>query len=133
MSDNLFRSSDLCSNSADGGKQEPDKHLEWFHKIVRSWSIERQRALLYYVTGLKRVPATDQFKVLKASDGHIRRLTVLGNRERVVPDNNADTPEHVLFIPAFEEYQAMADELISTIYSCDGWVSLFLAVYFLRT
>jgi hypothetical protein len=80
---------------------------------------------LRYVTGLKRVPATDQFKVLKASDGHIRRLTVLGNKERTVPDNHADTPEHILFIPAFEEYQTMEDELISVIYSCDEWVSLF--------
>ena len=82
-----------------------------------------------YVTGLKRVPATDQFKVLKASDGHIRRLTVLGNKERTVPDNSEDTPEHVLVIPAFDEYQAMEDELISTIYSCDEWVSFLVTIY----
>jgi len=118
---------DLCSNGKEDGeqesdsKQESDEHFEWFRKIVQSWSIERQRTLLHYVTGLKRVPATDQFKVMKASDGHIRRLTVLGNKERAVPDNNTDTPEHVLFIPAFEEYQAMEDELISAIYSCDEW------------
>ena len=82
--------------------------------------------MLYYVTGLKRVPATDQFKVMKASDGHIRRLSVLGNKERAVPDNNADTPEHMLFIPAFEEYQAMEEELISVIYNCDAWVRSFV-------
>lgn len=83
---------------------------------------------MYYVTGLKRVPATDQFKISKASDGHIRRLTVLGNKERAVPDNTADTPEHVLFVPAFEGYQAMEDGLISVIDNYDEWVSLLLAV-----
>jgi hypothetical protein len=85
--------------------------------------------LLHYVTGLKRVPATDQFKVLKASDGHIRRLSVLGNKERAVPDNSADTPEHMLFIPAFEEYQTMEEELISVIHNCDEWVRSFLVTY----
>lgn len=113
------RFSESCLNSTE---QEPEKHLEWFYKIVHSWSIERQRALLHYVTGLKRVPATDQFKVMKASDGHIRRLSVLGNKERAVPDISADTPEHILFIPAFEEYQAMEDELISVLYNYDEWV-----------
>jgi HECT-domain (ubiquitin-transferase) len=126
MFDLFSRFSELCSNSTD---QEPDKHLEWFYRIVQSWSIERQRALLHYVTGLKRVPATDQFKVMKAADGHIRRLSVLGNKERAVPDNNADTPEHMLFIPAFEEYQAMEEELISVIYNCDEWVRFFLVTY----
>jgi HECT-domain (ubiquitin-transferase) len=116
--------SGLCSNNTD---QELDEDLEWFHKIVHSWSIERQRALLHYVTGLKRVPATDQFKVMKAPDGHIRRLSVLGNKERAVPDNDADTPEHVLFIPAFEEYQTMEEDLISVMYNCDVWVR-FLAI-----
>ena len=82
---------------------------------------------MHYITGLKRVPATDQFKVMKASDGHIRRLSVLGNKERAVPDNSADTPEHMLFVPAFEEYQAMEEELISVIYNCDERVrSLFV-------
>ena len=122
--------SELCSNNTE---QEPDKHLEWFYKIVQSWSIERQRALLHYVTGLKRVPATDQFKVLKASDGHIRRLSVLGNQERAVPDNSADTPEHMLFIPAFKEYQAMEEKLISVIYNCDEWVRPFLVTYIVES
>ena len=66
---------------------------------------------------------------MKASDGHIRRLSVLGNKERAVPDNSADTPEHMLFIPTFEEYQAMEDELISVIYNCDEWVRSFLVTY----
>ena len=118
--------SELCSKSTE---QEPDKHLEWFYKIVQSWSIERQRALLQYVTGLKRVPATDQFKVMKASDGHIRRLSVLGNKERAVPDNDADTTEHMLFIPAFEEYQTMEEELISVISKCDEWVRFLFVTY----
>jgi E3 ubiquitin-protein ligase NEDD4 len=128
MSDLFFsRFSELCWNTS-STEQEPDKHLEWFYKIVQSWSIERQRALLQYVTGQKRVPATDQFKVMKASDGHIRRLSVLGNKERAIPDNNTDAPEHMLFIPAFEEYQAMEDELISVIYNCDESVRFFFVI-----
>jgi hypothetical protein len=66
---------------------------------------------------------------MKASDGHIRRLSVLGNKERAVPDNSADTPEHMLLIPAFEEYQAMEEELISVIYNCDEWVRSLLVIY----
>ena len=85
--------------------------------------------MLHYVTGLKRVPATDQFKVMKASDSHIRRLSVLGNKERAVPDNDTDTPEHMLFIPAFEVYQEMEEELISVIFNCE-WVRSFSCYLF---
>ena len=66
---------------------------------------------------------------MKASDGHIRRLSVLGNKERAVPDNDADTTEHMLFIPAFEEYQTMEEELISVISKCDEWVRFLFVTY----
>lgn len=66
---------------------------------------------------------------MKASDGHIRRLSVLGNKERAVPDSSADTPEHMLFIPAFEDCQRMEEELVSVIYNCDEWVRSFLVTY----
>ena len=82
--------------------------------------------MFQYVTGRKRVPATDLIKVVKAPDGEIRRVTVLGNSERLVPDKIDDTPEHVLFIPPFESYEALEDVLVSVIHDC-SWVSpLFL-------
>ena len=76
-------------------------------------------ALLQYITGLKRVRATDKFKVLKASDDNFRRLTVLGNKERTVPDKDADTPEHILFIPEFDSSEALEKNLLHVIYNYD--------------
>ena len=60
--------------------------------------------------------------MVKAPDGEIRRVTVLGNSERLVPDKIDDTPEHVLFIPPFESYEALEDVLVSVIHDC-SWVS----------
>lgn len=76
------------------------------------------------MTGLKRVPATDQIKVIKAPDGEIQRVTVLGNVERTVPERYDDTPEHVLFIPPFDSYEAMENNLLAVIHDCN-WVSSF--------
>ncbi|KIM45286.1 hypothetical protein M413DRAFT_441968 [Hebeloma cylindrosporum] len=115
---------DECSKStttdeADADENpQPDIHLEWFYRIVRSWTVERQRTLFQYLTGRKRVPATDLIKVVKALDGEIRRVTVLGNSERLVPDKIDDTPEHILFIPPFESYEALEDVLVSVIHDC---------------
>jgi len=63
--------------------------------------------------------ATDKFKVLKASDDNFRRLTVLGNKERTVPDKDADTPEHILFIPDFDSSEALEKNLLHVIYNYD--------------
>ncbi|KDR75140.1 hypothetical protein GALMADRAFT_249061 [Galerina marginata CBS 339.88] len=104
-------------DDADGDSQ-PDIHLEWFWTIARSWSIDRRHTLFQYATGLKRVPATDQIKVMKAPDGEIRRVTILGNVERTVPEKYDDTPEHILFIPPFESYETMEDNLLSVIHDC---------------
>jgi len=114
--------SKIATDEVDGDSEPEDTHLEWFYRIVRSWTIERQRTLFQYVTGRKRVPATDLIKVVKAPDGEIRRVTVLGNSERLVPDKIDDTPEHVLFIPPFESYEALEDVLVSVIHDC-SWVS----------
>ncbi|CAA7261756.1 unnamed protein product [Cyclocybe aegerita] len=121
---------DQCQKQSELDEPEgsrPDKHLEWFWKIVRSWPDEHRHALLVYVTGLKRVPATDQFKVLKASDGTFRRLTVLGNKERTVPDKDEDTPEHILFIPGFDTYEAMEENLRFIIYNSDWQESTLIS------
>lgn len=117
-------SSKYATDEVDGDS-EPDTHLAWFYRIVRSWTLERQRTLFQYVTGRKRVPATDLIKVVKAPDGEIRRVTVLGNSERLVPDKIDDTPEHILFIPPFESYEALEDVLVSVIHDC-SWVSRIL-------
>ncbi|KAF4620745.1 hypothetical protein D9613_000495 [Agrocybe pediades] len=114
---------DQCSLSSTKGNEDdstgqPDIHLEWFWKIVRSWPRSRQQLLFHYVTGLKRVPATDEIKVVKAPDGDIRRVTILGNVERTVPIKYDDTPEHILFIPPFDSYEIMEDSLISVIHDC---------------
>ena len=69
------------------------------------------------------MPATDLIKVVKAPDGEIRRVTVLGNSERLVPDKIDDIPEHILFVPPFESYEALEDVLVSVIHDC-SWVSL---------
>lgn len=100
-------------------------HLDLFWQVLRSWSLERQRTLFQYVTGLKRVPATDQVKVLSAPDGEIRRVTILGNVERAVPDSSDDTPEHTLYIPPFETFEAMEGSLLGAITDC-SWVSIYL-------
>ncbi|KAF8160735.1 hypothetical protein B0H34DRAFT_672868 [Crassisporium funariophilum] len=113
----IDRSSKLTDEES--SEQGQTEQLKWFWDIVRSWTLDRQRLLLQYITGLRRVPATDQFKVLIASDGHIRRLTALGNKERKVPDNRDDSPEHILFVPAFEDCRTMEDQLISVITECD--------------
>jgi hypothetical protein len=129
----LFFFRDECSKTATtdevDGNTEPDTHLEWFYRIVRSWTLERQRTLFQYVTGRKRVPATDLIRVVKAPDGEIRRVTVLGNSERLVPDKIDDTPEHILFIPPFESYEALEDVLVSVIHDC-SWVSLDFFFYY---
>ena len=78
---------------------------------------------------MKRVPATDRFKVMKALDGHIRRLSVLDKKDCAVLGDSADTPEHFLFIPAFEEYQAMEEKLISVIYNRDEKVRSFFPLF----
>ncbi|KAF8973048.1 hypothetical protein BDZ97DRAFT_1779019 [Flammula alnicola] len=112
---------DECSKSTaddSDGDLTPYTHLDLFWKVVRSWSLERQRTLFQYVTGLKRVPATDQVKVLSAPDGEIRRVTILGNVERAVPDKLEDTPEHILYIPPFENFEAMEGSLIGAITDC---------------
>ena len=57
--------------------------------------------------------------MLKASDGSFRRLTILGNKERTVPDRDEDTPEHILFIPAFDTYEALEENLLHVIYNSD--------------
>ncbi|KAF5322156.1 hypothetical protein D9619_001454 [Psilocybe cf. subviscida] len=104
---------------SNGGDRAPTyMHLDLFWRVVRSWSLERQHTLFQYVTGLKRVPATDQIKVLSAPDGEIRRVTILGNTERAVPHRRDDTPEHILFIPPFESFEAMEDSLLGTIHDC---------------
>ncbi|PPQ70291.1 hypothetical protein CVT25_014613 [Psilocybe cyanescens] len=100
------------------GSSEPDIHLDWFWKITSSWSIERQHALFVYLTGLERVPVTDQIKVMKAPDGDIRRVTILGNTERAVPRKYDDAPEHILFVPPFDSYEEMEGCLISAIVDC---------------
>jgi len=122
-----FSSDQCCAYTADDDGDESnsnklDVHLQWFRKIVRSWTLPRQQLLFHYVTGLKRVPATDQIKVMKAPDGDIRRVTILGNVERTVPIKYDDTPEHILFIPPFDTYEIMEDSLISVIHDC-SWVS----------
>jgi len=100
------------------GELIPYMHLDLFWQVLRSWSLERQRTLFQYVTGLKRVPATDQVKVLSAPDGEIRRVTILGNVERAVPDSSDDTPEHTLYIPPFETFEAMEGSLLGSITDC---------------
>ncbi|KAF8904403.1 hypothetical protein CPB84DRAFT_1772952 [Gymnopilus junonius] len=109
-----------------GDDSKPDLHLEWFWKIVQSWSKDRQHALFFYMTGLKRVPITDQIKVIKAPDGEIQRVTVLGNVERTVPERYDDTPEHILFLPPFDSYEAMEDSLLSVIHDY-SWQETTLA------
>jgi E3 ubiquitin-protein ligase NEDD4 len=120
----LDECSKISTDETDGDS-EPDTHLEWFHRIVRSWTVERQRTLFQYVTGRKRIPATDLIKVVKAPDGKIRRVTVLGNSERLVPDKIDDTPEHILFIPPFESYEVLEDVLVSVIHDC-SWQEITL-------
>lgn len=71
------------------------------------------------MTGLSRVPAFDKFRVLKASDVNFRRVTVLGNNKRTVPDKDEDTPEHILFIPEFDTREALAENLLHVIYNHD--------------
>jgi len=100
-------------------EEESDKHIEWFWKVVDSWPTDHRKALLQYMTGLGRVPAFDRFKVLKASDGNFRRVTVLGNNKRTVPDKDEDTPEHILFIPEFDTREALGENLLHVIYNHD--------------
>jgi hypothetical protein len=118
-SDSLVLKSYFCRTDDD----EAGKHIEWFWKINQSWPVEHRRALLRYITGLKRVPATDKFKVLKASDASFRRLTVLGNKERTVPEKDEDTPEHVLFIPEYDMYEALEENLLHVIYNSEPVMS----------
>lgn len=68
------------------------------------------------------MPVTDQIKVMKAPDGDIRRVTILGNTERAVPRKYDDAPEHILFVPPFDSYEEMEGCLISAIVDC-SWVS----------
>ncbi|KAF9478799.1 hypothetical protein BDN70DRAFT_921647 [Pholiota conissans] len=100
------------------GELIPYMHLDLFWQVLRSWTIERQRTLFQYVTGLKRVPATDQVKVLSAPDGDVRRVTILGNVERAVPDSWEDTPEHTLYVPPYETFEAMEGSLLGAITDC---------------
>lgn len=59
---------------------------------------------------------------MKAPDGDIQRVTILGNTERSVPRKYDDAPEHILFIPPFDSYEEMENCLISSIVDC-SWVS----------
>jgi len=102
-----------------GEEELSDKHIDWFWKVVNSWPTEHRKALLQYVTGLSRVPAFDKFKVLKASDGNFRRVTVLGNNKRTVPDKDEDTPEHILFVPEFDSREALGENLLHVMYNHD--------------
>ena len=123
-------SPDFPARDQKPGEEESDKHIDWFWKVVDSWPVERREALLQYVTGLNRVPAFDKFKVLKASDGNFRRVTVLGNNKRTVPDKDEDTPEHILFIPEFDTREALGENLLHVIYNHDP-VCLHCTFFFL--
>jgi len=118
FSPNLGFDRDECQKNPE---EESDKHLEWFWKVVDSWptSTDHHKALLRYMTGLDRVPAFDTFKILKASDGNFRRVTVLGNNKRTVPDKEEDTPEHIFFIPEFDTREALGENLLHVIYNHD--------------
>ena len=91
--------------------------------MLRSWPVELRRALLQYVTGLKRVPATDHFKVLAFSDGSFSRFTAravvqrLGERRTAVHNNSKAeiTPVHVLFLPPFDTLAALEEDMLRAV------------------
>ena len=94
---------------------ELDQQIESFWKVVQSWSIENQRALMRYVTGLQDMPATHRLKILKASDDKIGRLTVLpGDGVDALPPY-ADKSEHVLFLPSYDSVETMEAQVLKII------------------
>ena len=95
--------------------KEPDKRIKWFWTILSSWPVELRQGLLRYVTGLKRVPATDKFKVLEFSDGSFSRFTARTVQERSVLRKTEITPIHVLFLPRFDTPAALAENLLRVI------------------
>ncbi|KAF9529254.1 hypothetical protein CPB83DRAFT_812581 [Crepidotus variabilis] len=121
------------NNTSSEEKEEPDMNIEWFWRVVRDWPVEHRKSLLQYVTGLKRIPATDKFKVLKASDGSFRRLTILGNKERTVPERDEDTPEHILFVPEFDSFEALEENLLHVIHNTDPTQANLIADFELLT
>ncbi|KAH9485550.1 hypothetical protein JR316_0002460 [Psilocybe cubensis] len=98
-----------------------DIHLDWFWKIAGSWAPEEQRALFTYVTGSVRIPASDLIKVMKTPDGNIQRVTIPGKKVKreALPLRDIDVPQHILFIPPFENYEAMERALRSVVFDDD--------------
>lgn len=103
------------------GNQE-DERLEWFWKIVKSWPLEYREALLRYITGFKRVAATNKFKVFRTPQGsnHFSHFSVHAVQERAVQREDDATLVHVLLVPNFSTYEELEVNLLHTICNCDA-------------
>ncbi|KAH9485551.1 E3 ubiquitin-protein ligase Nedd-4 [Psilocybe cubensis] len=112
---------DSTAVNASSVSSESDIHLDWFWKIASSWAPEGQQAIFVYVTGSVRVPATDLIKIMKTPDGGIQRVSVPGNKLKrgALPVRDDDVPQHILFIPPFDDYEEMERTLRSIVFDVD--------------
>ena len=115
LTDKSYREFFSDTKASSTSPNELDQQIESFWKLVQSWSIENQRALMRYVTGLQDMPATHRLKILKASDDKIGRLTVLpGDGVDALPPY-ADKSEHVLFLPSYDSVETMEAQVLKII------------------
>jgi diadenosine tetraphosphate (Ap4A) HIT family hydrolase len=96
---------------------EEDERIRWFWTVVKSWPLEYRRALFRYITGFKRVPTTDTFKVLRTSPGSnaFSHFSVRALQECAVLRKDEVALVHVLLVPNFRTYEELEENLLHTI------------------
>jgi hypothetical protein len=96
---------------------DEDERIEWFWRVVKSWPLEYREALLRYITGFKRVPATDKFKILRTShdSDYFSHFSVYAVQERAIQQEDEATLVHVLLVPKFGTCEELEEKLLHTI------------------
>ena len=96
---------------------EEDERIGFFWRVLKSWPLEYREALLRYITGFKRVPATDKFKILRTprDSDCFSHFSVLGVQERALQREDEATLVHVLLVPNFGTCEELEEKLLHTI------------------